>query len=266
MEGLGLNPSRAKIEARMKEQMELADQYCKQGKYEKAEPLFLSCLKTGMTNLGDCHPDTLTCMNCLAGLYKTQGNDEEAELYVACLVKRKAALMDDHSDTLVADQYCKPEPLFLSCLEKGMTKLEDYHPDILLSLARAIMAIKFSDGDRKKKLHNLAIFYKNQGYPDTLASVDNLALLYDIQGKELMSELMYEEYLEERKAKLGYDHPDTLTSMHDLACYYGDSKQLDKAKPLYSEVITRGILINHPNVEDWKSTYEVHFGTSFSYL
>ena len=40
------------------------------------------------------------------------------------------------------------------------------------------------------------------------------------------------ETLEKRKAKLGPDHPDTLTSMNNLAMAYKATGKLDKALPL----------------------------------
>ena len=41
------------------------------------------------------------------------------------------------------------------------------------------------------------------------------------------------------KAKLGPDHPDTLTSMNNLAANYSRLKRLDKSIPLYEETLKR---------------------------
>jgi len=50
---------------------------------------------------GDRHPDTLTSMNNLAALYKSQGKYDEAEpLYVECLATSKQVLGDRHPSTL----------------------------------------------------------------------------------------------------------------------------------------------------------------------
>jgi tetratricopeptide (TPR) repeat protein len=48
---------------------------------------------------------------------------------------------------------------------------------------------------------------------------------------------LWEETLKLRKAKLGPDHPHTLTSMNNLAAGYQDAGQLAKALPLYEETL-----------------------------
>ncbi len=54
-------------------------------------------------------------------------------------------------------------------------------------------------------------------HPDTLSSMNNLALLYSDQGRFDAAEPLYAKCLEVRKVKLGDDHPDTLSSMNKLA-------------------------------------------------
>ena len=51
---------------------------------------------------------------------------------------------------------------------------------------------------------------------------------------------MFEKTLELRKGKLGADHPDTLTSMNNLAAAYRAMGQLEKALPLFEEA-ARGV-------------------------
>jgi eukaryotic-like serine/threonine-protein kinase len=50
---------------------------------------------------------------------------------------------------------------------------------------------------------------------------------------------LFEVTLEERRAKLGLDHPDTLTSMNDLATAYAASGQPAKAVPLFKESLQK---------------------------
>ena len=54
-------------------------------------------------------------------------------------------------------------------------------------------------------------------HPDTLTSMNNLALAYKDAGNFNEALPLYEETLEKRKARLDPDHPDTLTSMNNLA-------------------------------------------------
>ena len=50
-------------------------------------------------------------------------------------------------------------------------------------------------------------------HPDTLASMNNLALSYADAGRNDRALKLREETLALQKAKLGPDHPDTLVSM-----------------------------------------------------
>ena len=48
---------------------------------------------------------------------------------------------------------------------------------------------------------------------------------------------LHEETLALQKAKLGPDHPDTLSSMNNLATSYPDAGQHDRAMKLYEETL-----------------------------
>ena len=59
-------------------QNNLAENYFKQGKYDKAEALFVECLAKRKEVLGDLHSDTLKSVNNLAEVYDKQGKYDEA--------------------------------------------------------------------------------------------------------------------------------------------------------------------------------------------
>jgi tetratricopeptide (TPR) repeat protein len=67
--------------------------------------------------------------------------------------------------------------------------------------------------------------------------MNNLALGYRDAGQLDKALPLYEETLKLMKAKLGPDHPDTLTSMNNLALGYRAAGQLDKALPLLEETL-----------------------------
>jgi Flp pilus assembly protein TadD len=54
-------------------------------------------------------------------------------------------------------------------------------------------------------------------HPDTLASMNNLALALNRQGEYVEAEEMHRQTLELRRKVLGLEHPDTLASMNNLA-------------------------------------------------
>jgi tetratricopeptide (TPR) repeat protein len=69
-------------------------------------------------------------------------------------------------------------------------------------------------------------------HPDTLQSMNNLANLYENQGKYDEAEPLYVECLALCKAILGASHPDTLQSMNNLAGLYQNQGKYDQAKEI----------------------------------
>jgi tetratricopeptide (TPR) repeat protein len=79
--------------------------------------------------------------------------------------------------------------------------------------------------------------------------MNNLAIAYEEAGKFDLSLPLKEEALRLKKAKLGLDHPSTLTGMGNLAEGYRRAGKLDLALPLYKETIERmkaRIGLHHP--------------------
>jgi non-specific serine/threonine protein kinase/serine/threonine-protein kinase len=72
-------------------------------------------------------------------------------------------------------------------------------------------------------------------HPDTLESVQSVALLYMEQGRYDEAEPLYLESLEAQKRVLGSDHPDTMRSTGNLAHMYQLQGRHDEAEPLYLE-------------------------------
>ena len=67
--------------------------------------------------------------------------------------------------------------------------------------------------------------------------MNNLAAAYQAAGKLDLALPLFEETLKLRKAKLGPEHPDTLTSMNNLAAAYQAAGKLDLALPLFEETL-----------------------------
>ena len=76
-----------------------------------------------------------------------------------------------------------------------------------------------------------------QEHPDTLTSMSDLALLYDVRGYYEKAESLFTQALAIRRRRLGPEHPDTLTSMSYLASLYANQGINEKAEPLFSEVL-----------------------------
>ena len=87
-------------------------------------------------------------------------------------------------------------------------------------------------------------------HPDTALSLNNLAVLYDSQGKLTEAEPLYRRALEIRERVLGPDHPDTALSLNNLAVLYQVQGKLTEAEPLYRralEIRERVLGPDHPD-------------------
>lgn len=156
----------------------LANSYYAQGKYEKAEPLFKSCIDADKKNLGETHPEILSLMNGLANTYYKLNRFDEAEvLLVDVLAKRTEVLGDEHPDTL-----------------NSMNNLASLY----------LTKKKYADAERIYK-ECIAVQTRLLGsnHPDTLNSNNNLASLYYKQKKYDLAEPLFENCLRIHRAVLG---------------------------------------------------------------
>jgi len=74
-------------------------------------------------------------------------------------------------------------------------------------------------------------------HPNTLASVNNLASLYQAQGRYGEAEPLYRRALEASERVLGKEHPQTLTSLNNLAALYDSEGRYGEAEPLYKRAL-----------------------------
>ncbi|CAL1136673.1 unnamed protein product, partial [Cladocopium goreaui] len=213
-----------------------------QGRLVEAEPLYREALEKRQAKLGEDHPDTLNSINNLALLLYAQGHLAEAEpLFRKALEKSKAKLGEDHPDTLLSlnslnnlalllqDQgrLVEAEPLYREALEKSPgAQLQRFQRD-------------FGQWTWSHTLLDFRTAKLGEDHPDTLTSLNNLALLLYAQGHLAEAEPLFRKALEKSKAKLGEDHPDTLNSINNLAAVLDDQGHLAEAEPLYREALEK---------------------------
>ncbi len=83
-----------------------------------------------------------------------------------------------------------------------------------------------------EELLNLQKARLGPDHPDTLETMNDLAIGYQDAGRIDRALPLYEETLALREVRLGPDHQDTLTTMHNLGWGYQFTGQLDLAIPL----------------------------------
>jgi tetratricopeptide (TPR) repeat protein len=89
-------------------------------------------------------------------------------------------------------------------------------------------------------------------HPDVAQNLNNLALLYRLQGRYSEAEPLYGRSLSIKEQQLGADHPAVANSLNNLAKLYESQGRYSEAEPLYLR--TLAILMNvlgenHPNTQ-----------------
>ena len=74
-------------------------------------------------------------------------------------------------------------------------------------------------------------------HPSVATSLNNLALLYDTQGRTREAEPLYQEALAMRKRLWGDAHPSVARSLNNLALLYDTQGRTSDAEPLYLQAI-----------------------------
>ncbi|MCA9134896.1 MAG: tetratricopeptide repeat protein, partial [Planctomycetales bacterium] len=98
-------------------------------------------------------------------------------------------------------------------------------------------------------------------HPDTLISVNNLALLLSRKGDYVGAEPLFRRALEARERLLGPEHPDTLVSLNNLAGLMSSKGDYTCAEPLFRRALEELMKISaslkrpHPNLQACMENY-----------
>jgi tetratricopeptide (TPR) repeat protein len=162
--------------------------------------------------LGQEHPETLSTINNLAGLYRDQGKYVLAEPLLTNLLEvRRRVLGPEHPDTLISmnnlgllyvyeSRYAEAEPLLTQTLELRQRVLGGEHAD-------------------------------------TLVSMNNLAQLYVYERKYATAEPIYLKVVELNQRVLPSEHPRRLTTMNELTGLYVKTGKYVAAEALLREAL-----------------------------
>ncbi|OUL17532.1 tetratricopeptide repeat protein, partial [Nostoc sp. 106C] len=87
-------------------------------------------------------------------------------------------------------------------------------------------------------------------HPDVAQSLNNLAALYNSQGRYNEAEPLLIEALAMTKRLFAADHPNVATSLNNLAALYNSQGRYSQAEPLYIDALAmcqRVLGVNHPS-------------------
>ncbi|KAF3389938.1 Nephrocystin-3 [Talaromyces pinophilus] len=156
-----------------------------------AEKMAVRAMRVREKVLGIDHPDTLTSINNLGSVLRSQGKYGEAEMmHRRALTSREKLLGIDHPDTVDS----------INDLGIVLEKQGEYNEAEIEH--RRVLAFE-------EKLEGIS-------HLNTLTAVSNLAWVLQRQGKYGEAEIMYQRALAFREKVLGIDHPDTLSSVNNL--------------------------------------------------
>ncbi|GAB1310659.1 hypothetical protein MFIFM68171_00869 [Madurella fahalii] len=233
------------------------------GKYQDAEALYRQTLKLQIRVLGAEYPDTLTSINNLANTLDRQGKYEEAEaLYRQTLKLQTRVLGAEYPDTLTSINNLANTLDSINNLANTLYSQGKYEE------AEALYRINnlANTLDRQGKYKEAEALYRQTlklqtrvlgaEYPDTLASMLSVAnILYrqgkyeeaealyrqtlklQTRGKYEEAEALYRQILKLRTRVLGTEHPDTLTSINNLANMLYRQGKYEEAEALYRQTL-----------------------------
>ncbi|KAL2803369.1 hypothetical protein BJX63DRAFT_440189 [Aspergillus granulosus] len=161
-------------------------------------------------------------------------------------------LVERISDCLASDgRYYEAEVLYHQLMRINQEKSGSEHPFTLTSMAN--LASTYRDQGRWNEAEKLDVQVMETSktvlgaeHPDTLSSMANLASTYSNQGRWNEAEKLKVQVMETRKTLnmqvmetfktvLGAEHPDTLTSMHNLAYTYNSMGKHTEASELMTQ-------------------------------
>jgi tetratricopeptide (TPR) repeat protein/CHAT domain-containing protein len=243
-------------------------QLYKDEKYEQAVTIAKKSLDLAEKIWGSNHPNIVTSLDELAGLYYFQGCYAKAEaLYIKSLAITKRLRGNNHSDVVarmnnlagiyyLQGRYTDAEQNYVQVLQITKHLLEDENPDIATSLNNlAVIYYAQARYDEAEPLYLKALEIRKRCLGDEDSSVANslnsLAQLYKSQGRYPEAEHLYLKSLKMLTNRLGYEHLDVATNLNNLAGLYYSQGCYDEAKHLYvaSLAITKRLRgNNHPDV------------------
>ncbi len=225
-----------------------------EGRYQDGAKLAEKAYEYAKSNLGVKHPSTLTSLNSLGLLYKSQGRYSEVEnLYKKALLSRQEVLGDKHPSTIISlsnlgglyesqGRYTEAETLYEKALQLSKEALGAKHPSTITSLNN--LGFLYESQGRYTKaepLYKEALRLSDEvlgtKHPTTITSLNNLGLLYSSLGRYKEAAPLYKKALLLRQKVLGAKHPDTITSLNNLGVLYESQGKYSEAVQLFKEAL-----------------------------
>ncbi|MCH8805465.1 MAG: tetratricopeptide repeat protein, partial [Planctomycetes bacterium] len=116
---------------------------------------------------------------------------------------------------------------------------------------KAYAAVRYAEAEKLYKLSVTEAENFGRTDPRLALSLNNLAMLYDTQGKYDQAEPLFKRSLAINEKALGPEHPDVAASLNNLAELYRVQGKYDQAEPLYKRSLAikeKALGPEHPDV------------------
>ncbi len=241
------------------------------GCWNDALKMYEKCRELEERVLGPEHPDYLTTLQSIAGVYKSKGQlDEALKRYEECRCLRLKVLGPEHPDYLLTlfsiggvydskGQYDEALKMYEECRCLRLKVLGAEHPDYLATLHKIAMVYN-SKGqyDEALKLFDecrcLQLKVLGPEHPDYLMTLSNIASVCKSKGQFDKALKLNEECRCLRLKVLGPEHPDYLTTLQSIAGVYKSKGQLDEALKRYEECRCLRLKVLGPEHPDYLLT------------
>lgn len=246
------------------------------GRFDEAEELQMRVLTIRNRVLGEDDPNTLIAMVNLSSTWGNQGMWKEAKQTVVYVVKTSLRVLgEEHPITMISmailTAICRGqkrskvvEEWEAQVVNARVKILRDEHPNMLASLIN-LVSIYRGQGRRKKAdaLHRQIMkAVKKEPRSETkllraqiqdkLLITSNLALRHPEQLKR--AEQLGLKVVVISSRRLGEEHPDTVTSMINLAKVYNKRRAWGKTEALKLQIIiTRAKVLGAEHPDTWSS-------------
>ena len=252
------------IEASVREV--LGSTYGSLGEYTAARLHFERVLAIHRQQFGENDIRTLSAMNNLIPMLRSEGNYAAAEsLGARTLQQQRRLLGQSHPDTLatmleLASVYSEQgripvaEALQVQAVDQYTRVLGTGHSQTLLAMHELALSYldqgKFIEAEAllTRTLQALRRMY-DADHPEILFAMNSLTVIYGKQGRFSEAEMLQVQTLELFRRVLGPEHPDTLKVMTNLAATYEQQGKYAEAEKLLSQAlggIRRVLGAEHP--------------------
>jgi tetratricopeptide (TPR) repeat protein len=207
-------------------------------------------------DLGENHPDTLSCMQYYGRATVDAGDTSGALAIIEdAFERRRNTLGENHPDTLHSandlaatsgrmGNHSKAHRLSEDTFQRRRRVLGDDHPDTLQSAHNVASGLNHArDFEKSRRLHEDTLRRRQatlgEDHPDTLQSAHSLAITLHEFGEHMEARRMDEDTLQRRRKILGDNHPDTLASSHSLAMTLHSLGKLAEARRMNEDALQR---------------------------